>query len=1242
MKEERLATYFPNETQTDGSGCDSGSKSKSRQEKATNTSVSTTVLSGNAAPANGSKLQQQSREAEKTPNSTKTASESTEGAELLPSSTFQSRLWKVLYSNINRAVDEFYYLCEEEGNEEKCNEMIAMLDRTNCDFVKLIERMAEQRKFDMDPTHSTGVSWEVRKPTHSGTVRGVLSQQEIPRITKIKESEISDPTSSEPKVSTENSHATATSKLRAAAVPFQPSATATVSNVMPNVLARLDADVPSSITSRKEKKTDSTKSDDSHRSALSIEIQNDNTVSATPGQSPMSANGSDNSFNVARKSLVPKRVRQADKQQLAKLASSPSRSDEWDADTEAQVVLASERVWAEAEAWVEAEAAAEEAAWLKLREEANKENRSRSNRSNPSAANTKEKAYYPSPAGEWNISQQLTCDSGDENSPRLSKSISRLLLASPSVLQVSPSSHSLINTIREDGKFVLDSFKDCPTTPLQHPDMLERFTFNHSRASSGSKTSTPGQSGHSTPQTGNSVRSLHEKLSSPDRRRALSPTEAKRKHEARQIAAESNRDRSVNERIQKAMIASVRVKLRGEKEAKRLAQAEQALEDRLKDAEKRHGEHIKNIKGKAGNENAKVSEVMFINNINGAGIAEELQRRLEEAEARILAAGQRRQERLSSFLEKGKRKSSKKSQQMSALRLQLETKKMERWHNLQTRLDAVQQRREARIAEMKRRSDEEEALDAIEEGREQTGGHRQKSLTSDDQASSRSEPSKHGRAHVASNEEKGEVSTAIDLKMKKKLKKKGSKKLTAAELQEAQDAELLAQYIPSEAKASEAAPTAEISDPSKSTTDTPTAYEWVGPGGADDTGKVEVGAAYKMLLNQFVKRIAIQARMAAISEIIPRAEGVLHSEVPSLASSWSETGAPLSNILLSAVSSPSSVDWSNELRLLLVGLGVLPKEATESSTEDGDDAGKRKKKKGSRPLSKDSVVVEKDALGNVILTQVALKALGKLFAGVSREDGESINKFVTSGGIVLCRIYFGTEVGLLANPQQASTQIGSVTLTAACNAIAACCSTHEGRDQVFSTGLGALLADTAHLLLLHFENWWRAVRAQRNEAEKVIAVVDVAAAPPASLQETESRERADLVESQETVEAALGSMLPPPSADASKKAKLNSTTSASHTWIEVDASSLPVLLRTLDALARHAPSSSASATAAGHVKESMDAWLWYVFVSGLFASTSSAMQVLSGMGQSGILDHYFRSLSCRIPMFISGVASSLR
>jgi hypothetical protein len=67
---------------------------------------------------------------------------------------------------------------------------------------------------------------------------------------------------------------------------------------------------------------------------------------------------------------------------------------------------------------------------------------------------------------------------------------------------------------------------------------------------------------------------LHEKLSSPDRykSRNSSPTEAKRRQEAKMIAAESNRGNIVAERKLKASASSVRRKIQTEREEQRQAQ----------------------------------------------------------------------------------------------------------------------------------------------------------------------------------------------------------------------------------------------------------------------------------------------------------------------------------------------------------------------------------------------------------------------------------------------------------------------------------------------------------------------------------------------------------------------------------------------------------------------------------------------------------------------------------------------
>lgn len=94
-----------------------------------------------------------------------------------------NRLWKILFSNVNRCIDELYDLCGEEEDKLKCVEAIELLERNSRDFNKLIERIEGQKKFEQlsqIPGHrsSGGISWEVRKPTsaiHATSVSDVIA-----------------------------------------------------------------------------------------------------------------------------------------------------------------------------------------------------------------------------------------------------------------------------------------------------------------------------------------------------------------------------------------------------------------------------------------------------------------------------------------------------------------------------------------------------------------------------------------------------------------------------------------------------------------------------------------------------------------------------------------------------------------------------------------------------------------------------------------------------------------------------------------------------------------------------------------------------------------------------------------------------------------------------------------------------------------------------------------------------------
>lgn len=201
--------------------------------------------------------------------------------------------------------------------------------------------------------------------------------------------------------------------------------------------------------------------------------------------------------------------------------------------------------------------------------------------------------------------------------------------------------------------------------------------------------------------------SLHDKLSSPERRK-LTPAEARQRLDERLLIAEANRSKSVSEIKEKAMAQNSRVKEVEMRTTERLNKAEQSYAEKLRGAEKRHDDYIKNIKDKAGNENAKVSEVLFINSFNEKVFQDELNARLNEVENRILAGRHRKEQLLLGIQDQRRKRNNRKAEQMSELRLNLERKKMERWEALQLRLKTVQDRRLARLEELQRRTSGEE------------------------------------------------------------------------------------------------------------------------------------------------------------------------------------------------------------------------------------------------------------------------------------------------------------------------------------------------------------------------------------------------------------------------------------------------------------------------------------------------------------------------------------------------------
>ena len=97
---------------------------------------------------------------------------------------------------MSSAVDELYYLCEEDSDVDRAKEVVQLLNRSKIDFekvnptyairhqlfipvyidfiIKLVERIDLQAKFEQDPMR--GVEWEVRK-TNVGQPPVILEER---------------------------------------------------------------------------------------------------------------------------------------------------------------------------------------------------------------------------------------------------------------------------------------------------------------------------------------------------------------------------------------------------------------------------------------------------------------------------------------------------------------------------------------------------------------------------------------------------------------------------------------------------------------------------------------------------------------------------------------------------------------------------------------------------------------------------------------------------------------------------------------------------------------------------------------------------------------------------------------------------------------------------------------------------------------------------------------------------------
>jgi hypothetical protein len=1161
-----------------------------------------------------------------------------------------ARLWSSIFSNVNRSIDELYYLCEEENAQQRCQEAVDLLERSRVDFVKLIERIDEQEKFSTDVASNDGkivpraMSWEVRKPT----VGRRFSPHSVSPNSSRKNSFVSSPLTIKPPLDDEvieldipkqlDSNNTdplpptgsllagrnkeISTKLRAGAPAFIPLPTACIKTTKDIVTNESISEGNKLI-----KTPQQSKSSNNLQDATSL-------VPAQVITRPRSqSNLQSASTNIRPRSLSTSNLKSAastfpssSKQNLIKKIEKPAakkiNKDNWDAETEFEVTQESEKVWREAEAWIEAEAAVEEAAWEVLFGD---HVVSTSPKSAESIKNLKNHPHNNS-----NINYQSTSFSTSQSpiqptqpvalftSPIKSMSNQSSTFNSPiekqSIMSIAEKyNNSLKSNIanldennlkslesQHDNKFVKKEVNSnnssISSTPmLECPEKSLAIQVKESSSSplSLSPSSLSSPPIWSTPQANNrssnssscgSVRSLHDKLSSPDRRRSVSPGEAKRRQEAKQLAAEYNRDRSLDERKQKALISWNRVKLHSEKEVQRLADAQQSLADRLNDAEKRHADYIKLIKGKAGNENAKVSEVAFINSLNTDGIAQELQSKLEEIEARILAAEMRRQERLEGITVKKKEKSSRKSMQMTTLRYKLEQDKMDRWSKLQTRLNTVNQRREIRIAEIKRR-------------------HDQSNTDQSDNNTNSNISSNPPMVESTSSSNNNELNTIIEIPPpsssslnKNKVIKKDKK------------------FIKHSDKIDQSLAESNKNDDEN--------LEKALRKNSIYSDRPLVWSHIKNWKINRQKKGALNSRIAALSSIIKEVDNNKTNDVSSVLSQASgesnrieimvegeisQIYVQLNKLILNTVK-------ENNIKSIFIDVLSFMKQLITSPVHDNssniiDKMDKKKKLNKIESVKSTNYIFTPSFLDQImpLLTQIGDSSFG------TTENKRLVANFIKNDGILLIRLLMGTEFGFLSSDENFKLAVETGLWLNIFKVIHSCSLFSSSKDYLIQTGVAVLVADCLFISLSHLDDWTKS--SYHNDSN-----------------DGSNNDSTNDNKGKKNIQVPTS--------------KKNQNTSTIKLW-PVEAKALSHQLTSIHQLLRHSSISSNTPisnnifqNSAG--SDSFEAWIWYLFASNIVSMLCKQLEYLE-KNSSGLSDLDFPyTLTHNLVLVIGGIGSYLK
>lgn len=237
---------------------------------------------------------------------------------------------------------------------------------------------------------------------------------------------------------------------------------------------------------------------------------------------------------------------------------------------------------------------------------------------------------------------------------------------------------------------------------------------------------------------------MHEKLSSPFRKRSLSETI--RRHEEKQLKAQEQRERLLEEKAQRFKDIAKKVEEMKAWKEKRQERQRLIMEEKLQRAEEKRRKQLEKIVRKAHDEKEKVNEIAFINTLEAQNkrhdliskekdhearlqdIQDERQRRLEEKAAKEAAAEERRkaleadrQARLQEMQERRKLRDQKIEQQLMENKKERQELASQKARDRELRLSALNAAQQATLEELQKKIQlkQEESARRHEENMEQ-------------------------------------------------------------------------------------------------------------------------------------------------------------------------------------------------------------------------------------------------------------------------------------------------------------------------------------------------------------------------------------------------------------------------------------------------------------------------------------------------------------------------------------------